>query len=197
MQSLDRLLLFAFATTGPDTKRKSAKPLASMLKNLWLVTRNLAMIVLFPGTVTVYVPYRLLDPFSISGPASWSMTQLGAVMAFLIGAAILFKSIWSFAHVGKGTPAPFDETQILIVVGLYRYVRNPMYVGVILILLAESWFYRSTTLMAYTAFCFVVANIVINGFEENRLRFKYRDEFRHYCEHVGRWISGKSYEYAG
>ena len=155
------------------------------------------MIVLFPGTVTVYVPYRLLDPFSISGPASWSLAQFGAALVFLMGAAILFKSVWSFALVGQGTLAPFDETRKLIVVGLYRYVRNPMYVGVISILLAESWFYQSTTLLTYTGFCFVVANFLIIGYEENRLKFKYRDEFHRYCEHVGRWIPGKPYECAG
>ena len=155
------------------------------------------MTVLFPGTVTVYIPYRLLAPFSIPGPDSWSLSQYLAVIFLLIGAAILFKSIWSFALLGKGTLAPFDETQTLIVAGLYRYVRNPMYVGVILILLAESWFFRSTTLLAYTAFCLIVANIIVIGYEENRLRYKYGDEFRHYCEHVGRWIPGKPFDPAG
>ena len=155
------------------------------------------MIVLFPGTVTVYIPYRLLASFRILGPNSSSLTQFVAVLLLSIGAGILFKSIWSFARVGKGTLAPFDETQRLIVVGLYRYVRNLMYVGVILILLAESWFFWSTTLLTYTAFCFVVANILIIGYEENRLRFKFGDEFRHYCEHVGRWIPGRPYDHAG
>ncbi len=66
-----------------------------------------------------------------------------ASLLLAIGASILLRSIWSFAHVGKGTLARFDDTQKLIVVGLYRNVRNPMYVGVILISLAESWFFRS------------------------------------------------------
>ncbi len=151
------------------------------------------MIVLFPGTVTVYIPYRLLIPFSMSDPNSWSLAQIVAVPLLVIGAGILFTSIWSFARVGKGTLAPFDETQRLIVVGLYRYVRNPMYVGVMLILLAESWFFRSSALLSYTGFCFVVANMLIIGYEENRLRHKYGDEFRQYCKHVGRWIPGKPY----
>jgi protein-S-isoprenylcysteine O-methyltransferase Ste14 len=155
------------------------------------------MIVLFPGTVAVYIPYRLLAPFSLSGPDQWSLTQFVAVLLLSIGAVILFKSIWSFARVGKGTLAPFDETQKLIVVGLYRYVRNPMYIGVITILLAESWFFWSIRLLTYTAFCFVVANILIIGYEENRLRYKYGDEFRHYCEYVGRWIPGEPYDHAG
>ena len=149
-----------------------------MLKNLWLLTRNLAMIVLFPGTVVGYIPYRLLDPYSAPELTSLSLPQYSAMLLLAIGAAILFKSIWSFAFVGKGTLAPFDETHKLIVVGLYRYVRNPMYVGVILILLAESWFFWSSDLLSYTGFCFIVANMLVIGYEEDRLRHKYGDEFR-------------------
>ncbi len=155
------------------------------------------MIILFPGTVVVYFPCRLLAPFSIPGLISWSVTQYVAVLLLAIGVAILLRSIWFFARVGKGTLAPFDETQKLIVVGLYRYVRNPMYVGVILILLAESWFVLSFALLSYTGFCFVVANILVIGYEENRLRHKYGEEFRQYCRHVGRWIPGKPYYHAG
>jgi len=171
----------------------SIKTIVRMLENLWLFIRNLAMIVLLPGTVVVYIPHRLLEPYSGPELISLSLTQYSAILLLAIGAAILFKSIWSFAYVGKGTLAPFDETHKLIVVGLYRYVRNPMYVGVMLILLAESWFFRSSALLSYTGFCFVVANIVIIGYEENRLRHKYGDEFRKYCNHVGRWIPGKPY----
>lgn len=154
------------------------------------------MIVLFPGTVVVYIPYRLLAPYSFPSTNTWSLAQFVSVLLLAIGAGILVMSIWSFARVGKGTLAPFDETQELIVIGLYRYVRNPMYIGVITILLAESWFFFSTRLLMYTAFCFLVANILIIGYEENRLGHKYGDEFRRYCEHVGRWIPGKPYDHA-
>lgn len=171
--------------------------LAGMAENVWLVLRNVTMIVLFPGTVTVYIPYRLFTPATISDPNSWSLRQYAAVFLLMTRAAILLKSIWSFARVGRGTLAPFDETNRLIVVGLYRYVRNPMYVGVILILLAESWFFWSSRLLTYTVICFAVANIIVIAYEENRLRYKYGDEFRRYCEHVGRWIPGRPYDHTG
>ena len=164
-----------------------------MLDNIWLITRNLAMIVLFPGTVVVFIPYQLLGPFSISEPISWSAIQYVSVLLVAIGAFVLLRSIWSFAHVGKGSLAPFDETQRLIIVGLYRYVRNPMYIGVILALLAESLFFWSSVLLIYAGFCFVVANIFVIGYEENRLRYKYGHEYRQYCEHVRRWIPGAPY----
>ena len=164
-----------------------------MLENLWLLTRNLAMTVLFPGTVVIYVPYRLLDPYIAPELTALSLPQYSAMLLLATGVAILFKCIWSFASVGKGTLAPFDETHKLIVVGLYRYVRNPMYVGVMLILIAESWLFWSSVLLSYTGFCFVVANMLVIGYEENRLRHKFGDEFRQYCRHVGRWIPGKPY----
>lgn len=165
-----------------------------MLETLWLIARNVAMIVLFPGMVTVYIPYRLLAPTSFPSLNSWSLSHFLAAVAMLVGATILLISIWSFALVGRGTLAPFDETRKLIVVGLYRYVRNPMYLGVILILLAESWFFRSSELLAYTGVCFAVANILVIGYEENRLRYKYGDEFICYCERVRRWIPGRPYD---
>ena len=159
-----------------------------MLANLWLTIRNLVMIVLFPGTVVVYIPYRLLDRFGIPEPVTWSASQYMAVLLLTVGTSILLKSIWSFARVGKGSLAPFDETQKLIVVGLYRYLRNPMYVGVILIILAQSMFFWSSALLSYAGVCIILANILVIGYEENRLRYKYGDEYRRYCKRVGRWI---------
>lgn len=164
-----------------------------MIDSIWLTIRNVAMIVLFPGTVAAYIPYRLLEPFTIPPLTSWSVHHYSALLLLSIGVIILLTSILSFARVGRGTLAPFDETKRLVVVGLYRYVRNPMYVGVIAILLAQSLFFWSSQLLSYTAFCFVVANVLVIGYEENRLRHKYGDEYRQYCDRVGRWIPGRPY----
>lgn len=164
-----------------------------MLEKLWLLIRNIAAIILLPCTVTIYIPYQIIYPTSVLRPDSLSVSQYSAMLLLVIGTAILFRSIWSFAHVGKGTLAPFDETKKLVVDGLHRYVRNPMYIGVILMLLAESWFYWSSGLLIYTAICFVVANIMVIGYEENRLKYKYGDEFLQYCTHVNRWVPTKPY----
>ena len=168
-----------------------------MLEKLWLLIRNIAAIILLPGTVTIYIPYRIINPTSLLGPDSLSLSQYSAVLLLVIGTVILFRSIWSFAHVGRGTLAPFDETKKLVVDGLHRYVRNPMYIGVILMLLAESWFYWSSGLLIYTAICFFVANIIVIGYEENRLKYKYGEEFLRYCERVNRWTPAKPYDHAG
>jgi len=165
---------------------------ATMLEKLWLGIRSVAMIVLFPGTVAVYIPHRILEPTSIPNLVSWTLSHYAAVMVLTCGVAILLKCVRDFTYIGSGTLAPFDETHKLVVAGLYRYVRNPMYVGVMLILLGESWFFWSIRLLEYTGICFVVANILVVGFEEVRLRHKYGDEYRRYSEWVGRWIPGRS-----
>ena len=168
-----------------------------MLASLWLGVRNLAMIVLLPGTVAVYIPYRLLAPVNLPGLVVWSFSQyLGAIFV-LLGTGILLICVWSFAHHGRGTLAPFDETRKLVLVGLYKYVRNPMYVGVIIILLGESVFFWSTPLLIYSFIVFTLFNLVIIGFEENRLRHKYGDEYRRYRASVGRWLPGRPYQDAG
>lgn len=155
------------------------------------------MTVLFPGTVTAYIPYRILTPVEVPSPDSWSLPQYAAVLVLISGAAILLMSIWTFARVGNGTLAPFDETKKLVIVGFYRYVRNPMYVAVMMILLAETWFFWSSRLLIYAGICFVVANLLVVGYEEIRLKYKYGDEFRRYCTHVGRWIPRSPHKLGG
>jgi len=63
-------------------------------------------------------------------------------------------------------------------------------------LLAEPWLYWSSGLLIYTATFFVVANILVIGYEENRLKYKYGDEFLRYCEQVNRWVPAKPYGHA-
>lgn len=164
-----------------------------MLANAWLAVRNLAMIVVFPGTVAIYIPYRLLTPIDVPRMSQWSLYQYPAALLILFGTGILLSCIWSFARIGRGTLAPFDETRRLIVVGLYRYLRNPMYIGVTLILLGQSWFFWSDRLLIYAGIVFVAFNTLVIAYEENRLRYKYGNQYRRYCNSVGRWLPGRPY----
>ena len=164
-----------------------------MLANLWLGLRNLAMIVLFPGTVAIYIPYTLLEPVSWPSVGDWTLFHFLGAIAVLLGIGILLSCVWSFARIGRGTLAPFDETRTLVVAGLYRYVRNPMYIGVVIILLGEAMFFWSRPLIAYTLIMFGLFNLLIIGYEEHRLRHKYGDEYRQYCASVGRWLPGRPY----
>ena len=72
-----------------------------------------------------------------------------------------------------------------------------MYVGVITILLGESMIFWSGRLLIYTGIMFTLFNVVVIGYEENRLRIKYGDEYQQYCAAVGRWLPGRAYRDTG
>jgi protein-S-isoprenylcysteine O-methyltransferase Ste14 len=104
------------------------------------------------------------------------------------GVAILFRCIRDFAVVGRGTLAPIDPPKNLVVSGLYRYVRNPMYVGVLLVLLGEALLFASVSLLIYAAAFFVGAHLFIVLYEEPTLRRRFGESYERYTRTVQRWL---------
>ena len=147
-----------------------------------LLIRSLLAAALLPGTVTIIVPWLILGRGASTG-AHWP----GLVLVAL-GAAILFRCIWEFAVSGRGTLAPIDPPTRLVVNGLYRYVRNPMYVGVVLILAGEAWVFWSGGLAIYAGGFFAVANLFIVVHEEPALRRKFGESYDEYMRTVPRWV---------
>ena len=147
-----------------------------------LLLRSLLAAALLPGTVTVVVPWLILRS-SGQHPPRWLGLALVAV-----GAAILFRCIWEFAVTGRGTLAPIDPPTRLVVNGLYRYVRNPMYVGVLLILAGEAWVFWSGGLAIYAGGFFAVANLFIVVHEEPALRRTFGESYAEYMRTVPRWV---------
>ncbi len=97
-----------------------------------LLLKNLLFTVFVQGTVAVLIPYRIVSragPGVVVEPAR----LLLAAPLFVVGAAIYRWCLWDFAVTGRGTPALIDPPKQLVVRGLYRYVRNPMYLGVLLV----------------------------------------------------------------
>jgi protein-S-isoprenylcysteine O-methyltransferase Ste14 len=162
--------------------------MATVATSVWLGLRSVAMTVLFPGTVAILFPYWILRPVVIPEIPAWSARHYLSSVFFAGGSGILLACVWEFARRGRGTLAPFDEPRALVVQGLYRYVRNPMYVGVLLILAAESWFFASSQLLIYTALWFGVVNLFVLFFEEPRLRSRFGTVYEDYCSSVGRWL---------
>ena len=162
-----------------------------MFNERWLGLRSIAMAILIPGTVVGYIPHRILAPLELPLTSAWSLEQFLGSLAFGCGLVVLLACIWEFAHYGRGTLAPFDETKRLVVEGLYRYVRNPMYVGVVLTLLGESIFFRSGRLLLWAGIFFGVTNFFVMGYEEPRLRARFGAQYERYCRKVGRWLPGR------
>jgi protein-S-isoprenylcysteine O-methyltransferase Ste14 len=105
-----------------------------------------------------------------------------------IGVALLVTCIWEFAHSGRGTLSPADPPRELVVRGLYRLVRNPMYLSVTMILLGEVVLTRSRGLFLYWLVWFVVVNLFVIGHEEPYLRNRFGDSYDQYRRRTGRWI---------
>ncbi len=105
--------------------------------------KTVVFTILVPGFVTVGAPYLLLGgtPKPGHGPLAW----LG-LFCLVAGAGIYFRTAWEFAVRGLGTPAPIAPTKFLVVSGLHRYVRNPMYIGVLLVILGEAAMFRASVL---------------------------------------------------
>ncbi len=113
------------------------------------------------------------------------MVGRGAVLA---GAPLLLEAVWRFVRHGRGTPAPWMPTEHLVVTGLYRYVRNPMYLGVVAMIAGQGLFFASVPVLCYAAIvvgCFVA---FVHFYEEPTLRRRYGEQYANYCRHVRRWV---------
>jgi protein-S-isoprenylcysteine O-methyltransferase Ste14 len=121
-------------------------------------------------------------------PANWSVTHFAGTALIIAGGLIMTACILRFVTEGKGTISPLDPTKKLIVRGLYRYSRNPMYVGVMLILAGEALFCWSAALALYATAVFAAFNLFIVLHEEPRLRRVFGPEYESYLREVRRWI---------
>ena len=146
-----------------------------------LLAKNLLFTVL-PGSVTVLFPYWILD-----SPPVWSPPEGVGSLFICLGFAIYFRCLWSFAARGGGTPAPIDAPKKLVVDGLYRYVRNPMYLGVFAVLLGETLLFRSLALGLYSLGCFVVWHLFVLLYEEPVLSRNFGTDYDRYRDQVSRW----------
>jgi len=105
-----------------------------------------------------------------------------------LGASLLGACIWEFARRGRGTLSPVDPPTELVVRGLYRYVRNPMYLSVTAIVLGEVLLTRSRGLLAYWAIWFAAVNVFVMAYEEPTLRDQFGGSYDQYTKAVWRWI---------
>lgn len=156
---------------------------------LSLLLRNLFFTIVQPGVVAGLVPYLLLRYFGYEiVPTHLSTRHYIAATVLLGGFAIMTACILRFATEGKGTLSPLDPTKRLVINGLYRYSRNPMYVGVMAMLAGEAVFWWSIELAVYAVVILGVFNAFIMLHEEPRLRREFGPEFEDYTSRVGRWI---------
>ncbi len=152
------------------------------------IMKMLIFTVLVPGTVGVYLPYWMLASRQTPLFEEMGAAQIagGALIAF--GALGYFWCAWNFAWTGRGTPAPIDPPKVLVARGLYRHVRNPMYISVGLVVIGESLLFKSTVLLRYVLLFWALAHLFVILYEEPTLRSKFGESYEEYCKNVPRWI---------
>jgi protein-S-isoprenylcysteine O-methyltransferase Ste14 len=151
---------------------------------LWL--RTILFTFLVPGTEFVVIPYLLLRLFG--SQFDLGHIRLLALIFFIPGVAIITWCFIDFIRRGRGTPAPYDPPRRLVVAGLYRYVRNPQYIGVVLVLLSEALFFGSWILLGYVAFFGIGYHLFVRFYEEPTLNRLFGEDYARYCATVPRWI---------
>jgi len=154
---------------------------------------HLRAVLLLPVMNTVIIPSVLLFLFRESGfrdsPAmvNWIAFSL-ALPVFATGLTLALRAIWLFIKRGGGTLAPWDPTSVLIAADIYRYTRNPMKLGLFLMLIGECVLLRSQAVAIWTV-CFIAVNVIyIRVSEEPGLRKRFGAAYANYCRRVPRWI---------
>jgi protein-S-isoprenylcysteine O-methyltransferase Ste14 len=149
------------------------------------ILKSLLFLVLAPGMVAGYIPLALLRK------GSQLETGMFAYLAFplwLIGAVIVLWSFWNFLAQGHGTPAPIDPPTELVATGFYRYIRNPMYVGVLAMIMGHFLWFEYWYLLIYAIMVFLAFHTFVTYYEEPTLKRQFGISYENYLKKVPRWI---------
>lgn len=160
--------------------------MAIMATSIGPLLKTAVFTVFVPGTAAGIVPWWLRHNASIAvtGVQRWT-----AFAAIAIGISIyLYTAFWGFALMGGGTPTPIAPTKILVVRGLHRFVRNPMYIGVGLVIGGQAWLFHSLPTAIYLACFGLTVHLFVLLYEEPTLRKQFGGEYERYRETVARWI---------
>jgi protein-S-isoprenylcysteine O-methyltransferase Ste14 len=139
-----------------------------------------------PGVLLVYLPYWMTRFRIPADEPRWE--ELLAWLLIVAGTVPLLESALRFVRVGRGTLVPTAATEHLVVSGLYRYVRNPMYAGVATCLAAEAVLFRSADLAIELAWAVMGIYLFVLLYEEPTLEKRYGLEFAQYKRNVPRWL---------
>ena len=151
------------------------------------VLGSLLWLFLAPGSVAVLVPWMISDwqlqpPFFAFAVSRW----LGCLLMFL-GIPVLLEAFAKFALYGRGTPAPYMQTERLVITGSYRYVRNPMYVAIVSAVVGQALLLGQSVLLMYALVLCGGFHAFVVWYEEPSLRRRFGERYEAYCASVRRW----------
>jgi protein-S-isoprenylcysteine O-methyltransferase Ste14 len=153
-----------------------------------IALKTLVFTVVAPGVLIVLIPFLLAYSNVARFPVEAdSLRYLGWLLVSL-GAAIYFWCAFDFTFLGEGTPAPNAPPKNLVIRGLYKFVRNPMYTGALLILLGESVLFGSVLVLGYAVLRMVLWHRFVVVYEEPRLHARFGASYERYRRSVPRWL---------
>ena len=144
--------------------------------------------ILVPGIADGYIPYLILAHTGRRWPAHSGVLEALAVALAVLGAAAMIWVAVAFVRRGKGTPIPLDPPKEFVAQGLYRHVRNPMYVGALSVLAGEALFFRSWWILLYGAGLWTVLHVFAVLIEEPQLERRFGETYRRYKTTTPRWL---------
>ena len=145
-----------------------------------LAVRNLLFTLVVPSVGAVALPWWILT----HGGAAPVATQWYAAGVTVAGGALYLACVWAFAVIGRGTPGPGDPPRHLVAVGPRRWVRNPIYVSALLVVLGGAWLFGSRSLLIYAGVMAIVFHLFVVGYEEPALRRAFGQTYLEYTERV-------------
>jgi protein-S-isoprenylcysteine O-methyltransferase Ste14 len=138
------------------------------------------------GFFTFYFPYQLA---SVDKPFfNFGAFRYKAFLLWMIGALIIITCSVDFIRRGRGTPAHLDPPKQLVINGLYRYVRNPIYAGALLVQIGYVVWFASRFMILYSLFFFLAFHILVVFIEEPILKNTFGAAYSEYIKRVPRWI---------
>lgn len=140
------------------------------------------------GLFTVFIPFKLLSINLQLAAVDIGWIRYGGLILILTGSVINLRCYWDLIFTGEGTMDPLMPTEKLVVRGFYQYVRNPVYVGLFLILFGEAIFFKSIVLLGYSLLWLLVLNLIVVFIEEPSLNRKFGKSYNEYLQSVPRWI---------
>ena len=158
------------------------------MRRILAIVGSATFLVIAPGIVAGYVPWRICR-WHVEAPLlGISSLRLVGMLLIAAGLPVLLDSFARFALQGLGTPAPIFPTRHLVVSGLFRYVRNPMYVAVVSLILGQGLFFGSVLVLEYGIAVWVGFHLFVLIYEEPILLKSYGPEYEEFRANVPRWI---------
>jgi protein-S-isoprenylcysteine O-methyltransferase Ste14 len=154
-----------------------------MPRTLSLIVRNVVFTIVVPGLGGIWFPWWILTRHGHATPAAWE-----AVPVIVAGAALYLWCAWNFATVGGGTPGLWDAPRQVVATGPYRRVRNPIYIGALLVVLGEAWLFMSVPLLDYAGAMAVFFHLFVTCYEEPMLGRRFGSSYLAYRRAVPRWF---------